>query len=80
MNLKIEHGSSFYWSTEYYHDNNAFTMQDFLNNHLPSDFEIILEDGSYAEIKHICTDEIFSVDAKGNGDSYNHKVNFSRLI
>ena len=37
---------SYYWETNYYHHDNTFTMQDFLNNHLPADFEVIFEDGS----------------------------------
>lgn len=26
---------SFYWTTQYYHHDNNFTMDDFLSNHLP---------------------------------------------
>jgi len=70
---------SFYWGTDYYHHDNAFTMQDFLNNHLPADFDVIFEDGSYAEVQQHATDAIFSLDAKGNGDSYHHVVNWHFL-
>jgi len=70
---------SFYWETEYYHHNNAFTMNDYLENHLPDGFDIILEDGSYAEVQEIATDKIFCLDAKGNGDSFHHVVNWSFL-
>lgn len=70
---------SFYWSTDYYHHDNAFTMQDFLNNHLPDDFEVIFEDGSYAEVQQHATDAIFSLDAKGNGDCFHHVVNWKFL-
>jgi len=71
---------SFYWETDYYHHDNAFTMQDFLNNHLPADFEVIFEDGSYAEVQQHATDAIFSLHAKGNGDSYHHVVNWHVLL
>ena len=64
----------YYWSTEYYHPDNAFTMQDFLNNHLPSVFEILNVDESYAEIKNIISGLKYAVDAKGDGDSFNHIV------
>ena len=38
----IIHGisGSFSWTTDYYHNDNAFTMTDFLENHLPDDVEI----------------------------------------
>ena len=70
---------SFYWETDDYHYDNVFTMQDFLNNHLPADFVVIYEDGSYAEVQQHATDAIFSLDAKGNGDSHHHVVNWHFL-
>ncbi|HBH47225.1 MAG TPA: hypothetical protein DDX98_01205 [Bacteroidales bacterium] len=70
----IIHGvsGSFSWTTDYYHNDNAFTMNDFLENHLPDDVEIYLEDGSYAEVRIGNTN--YALYAKGNGDSYNHIV------
>jgi hypothetical protein len=38
-----------------------------------------LDDGSYAEVKQHATDAIFSLDAKGNGDSFHHVVNWHLL-
>ncbi len=70
---------SFYWKTDYYHHDNAFTMQDFIENHLPNGFEVIFDDGSYVEVKQNSTNTIFSLDAKGNGDSFNHVVNWHVL-
>ena len=70
---------SFYWKTDYYHHDNAFTMQDFIENHLPTEFEVILDDGSYAEVQQHATDAIFSLDAKGNGDSFHHVVDWHVL-
>ena len=74
-----EFNGSFYWETDYYHHDNAFTMQDFLSNHLPSDFEVIFEDGSYVEVQHHATDEVFSIYAKGDGDCYHHVINWCFL-
>ena len=73
----ITHGvsGSFSWTTDYYHNDNAFTMTDFLENHLPDDVEIYLEDGSYAEVRIDNTN--YALDAKGNGDSYNHIVEWN---
>ena len=68
---------SFYYSTEYYHPNNAFTMDDYLTNHLPEDAEIIHIDGSYAEILYQGKD--YGVHAGGNGDSFNHYIRFELL-
>ena len=68
---------SFYYSTEYYHPNNAFTMDDYLTNHLPEDAEIIHIDGSYAEILYEGKD--YGVHAGGNGDSLNHHIRFELL-
>lgn len=66
---------SFYWNTEYYHNDNSFTMNDFLENHLQPDAEIYLQDGSYAEVR--IKNINYSLDAKGNGDSYNHIVEWN---
>jgi Na+-transporting NADH:ubiquinone oxidoreductase subunit NqrF len=68
---------SFYWETEYYHNDNAFTMNDFLENYLPDNAEITLDDGSYAEIE--MEGNKFSLDAKGNGDSFHHCVDWHVL-
>jgi hypothetical protein len=78
--LNIEDdGGSFYWTTDHYHYDNTFTMQEFLNNHLPSDFELLTEDGSYAEVQQHITNAVFALEAKGNGDSYNHIVDWKFL-
>jgi Na+-transporting NADH:ubiquinone oxidoreductase subunit NqrF len=69
---KTSVSDSFYWTTEYYHNDNSFTMNDYLDNHLPDNAKITFQDGSYAEI--IINDQRYALDAKGNGDSYNHIV------
>jgi hypothetical protein len=67
---------TFYWTTEEYHPDNNFTMQDYLNNHLPEKWELFFEDGTYAEIRNKLTGTFYGVHASGNGDSFNHKVEF----
>lgn len=52
-------------------------MNDFLNNHLVYEFwTVIFEDDTYAEIQNKYDGEIWGVHASGNGDSFNHKVEF----
>ena len=51
-------------------------MNDYLTNHLPENFEIIFEDGTYAEIQNKDNGQIWGVNASGDGDSFNHKVEF----
>lgn len=71
-----------YYSTGDYHDTNSHTMDDFLDNKFLERFniedEIIFQDGSYAEVKTL-DGEIFAVHASGNGDCYNHKIEFKKL-
>ena len=67
------------WHTEYYHDTNSITMTDYLENHLPECFEIIFVDETYAEIQNKNTGQTFGVHASGDGDSFNHKVEFELL-
>lgn len=64
---------SFSWSTEEHHYDNSVTMNDYLDNHLLDGAKIMFQDGSYAEI--IKDGQRYGLDAKGNGDSYNHIVN-----
>jgi hypothetical protein len=64
---------SFSWSTEEYHHDNEITMNDYLDNHLLDWAKIMFQDGSYAEI--MIDGQRYSLDAKGDGDSYNHIVN-----
>ena len=68
---------TYYWKTLDYHHDNSFTMDDYLRFHLPGNTEVIMIDGSYAEIKYM--DKKYALHASGNGDSYNHKVEFEEL-
>ena len=67
---------TFRWQTAEYHHTNEVTMQDYLENHLPQCFEVIFEDGTYAEIQNKNTGQIFGVNASGDGDFTHHKVTF----
>lgn len=66
---------TFYWSTDFPHANNYETMSQYLDCHLPSDFEVISQDGTVAEIVNSVGDR-YEVHASGDGDSFNHKVTF----
>lgn len=64
----------FTYTTLFYHPDNAFTMNDYLESYLPENFEIISQDGSFAEISD--GENTYEVHAQGNGDSYNHRITF----
>jgi len=68
---------SFYWTTQYYHHNNSFTMGDFLDNHLPEGAIVHHIQGSYAEVEYDGRD--IGLHAGGNGDSYNHVIRWEVL-
>ena len=77
LNFKKQNQMEAYrWSTIQPHDNNNETMDDYLNNHLPKCFDVLFEDGTYAEIKNKNTGQIFAVSASGDGNFTNHKVTF----
>lgn len=67
-------GETYRWHTEECHPDNIYTMLIFLDYHLPDDFEVVLFDGTYAEIKR--NGFMYEVHASGDGDSFNHKVEF----
>ena len=66
------------WETEIPLNNNMETMGDYLENHMDIDIEIILEDGTYAEIKTANGKE-YEVHASGDGDFTHHKVEFVEI-
>ncbi len=65
----------FTWTTKESHFNNEQTMQDFIKNHVPANFEVFFVDGTYAEMQHL-NGQIWGIHASGNGDSFNHRVRF----
>lgn len=66
------------WRTEEYHADNNVTMGEFLEYGLPDDFDITLQDGTYAEISR--DGFTYEVHASGAGDPYTHRVEFSLLL
>jgi len=66
----------YYWSTEESHYDNNETMCDFLNNELTDDYVVTYEDGTYSEIKEVDVGHCWEVHASGDGDFFNHKVQF----
>lgn len=73
---------TFYWTTDYYHPDNTFTLDDWLNNKIENieGLYILYKSGSFCEILDINDSEsIYSLSASGNGDSYNHKIEIIKL-
>lgn len=78
--MNIQEGI-YFWSTEHAHDTNNDTMHDFIDYHLDVDkFDLTYHDGTYAEITDRQTGKEYEVHASGNGDFYNHKVEFKELV
>lgn len=69
---------TFYWETEYYHPDNTFTLNDWLENQMQEDVDIIYEDGNYFEVKDE-NGEYYSLMAYGNGDSYSHQIEIEKI-
>lgn len=69
---------NYYWTTEESISTNELTMCDYLDNHLDEEFEVTLQEGTYAEIKSEDGRE-YEVHASGNGNFMNHKVHFVEI-
>ena len=65
-----------YWTTEYYHADNITTMCEYLEE--INMLDITFVDGTYAEGKN-AKGEKYAIHASGNGDSFNHKIEFELL-
>ena len=70
---------TFYWSTYHVHHNNEQTLGEFLYTILPEEYTVTFVDGTYAEITKEGTVETYGVHASGNGDFYNHKIEFEGI-
>lgn len=51
-------------------------MNEYLEEHLPDEYECFFQDDSYAEIQHKVSGKIYGLHASGNGDSFNHRIRF----
>ena len=69
---------TYYWSTKEEHFDNSETMDDYLSGHLPDGFEVLVNEGTYAEIRDK-KGIVWGLSALGNGDFRNHKVEFEKL-
>lgn len=70
---------NFYWTTEYEHYNNIHTLSEYLEEYLPDGFEILMVDGTYAEITNTESGIMYGVHAQGNGDFRHHMVKFEEI-
>lgn len=71
---------TFYWFTTEPLPSTSHCMQNFFEEHWFERFgkedELILDDGSYAEVK-TKDGTVWGLNASGNGDFCNHKIEFS---
>jgi len=65
-----------YWETEEELNDNSFVMTDYLEN--INMLDIVFLDGTYAEGVN-CNGEKFEIHASGNGDFFNHKIEFVKI-
>jgi len=68
---------TYYWSTDIDLNNNNDVMNYFID-HENTELEIYLEDGTYAEGED-SEGNCWEIHASGNGDFYNHKIEFKAL-
>ena len=72
----------FYWETDESHHNNGVTMSEYLEAYNTPDnpqyLEITLVDGTYAEGKNK-EGQRYEIHAYGDGDSWNHIVEFKLI-
>jgi len=66
----------FIWNTPHTHSDNTVTMNEYLEEHLPEEFECFFQDGPYAEIQHKENGKIYGLYAGGDGDCFNHRIRF----
>lgn len=79
LNLDDTHMDDYLWSTKESHFDNYQTLNDYIENHLPSYFIVLVLNTLYCEIVNTTTNQVFQVNAMGNGDSNNHRVTFDFL-
>jgi hypothetical protein len=68
----------FTWCTEDAHENNSETMIDYLQNYCDLKIVFMSDLGTYAEGKD-SNGQLWAIRAGGNGDHYNHKIEFEAL-
>jgi len=73
----IKNEGVFKWSTREHHPDNNYTMNEFLSMLDDEEIEIYYVDGTYSELR--ISGNYYSVDASGDGDSFNHMVEFKLI-
>ncbi len=76
-NQKSNYIEDFRWSTEEPHSDNIETMNDYLDVHMPTEWKLLVVEGTYAEIKN--NEGNFAVHASGDGNCYNHRITFEEI-
>ena len=66
------------WQTDYYHSDNSETMGEYLEIEMDQSWIVDKQEGSYAEITTY-EGERYAVHASGDGDFFNHKIEFVTL-
>ena len=73
---------TYYWQTEQYHTDNNETMSEYLEMQEGFTYQqhLIVDhiEGTYAEGID-CKGNRWAIHASGNGDSFNHKIEFELL-
>lgn len=64
----------YYWTSEEPHTDNTETMKEFIECYLEPSYEVIIQDGPYAEVIDNHKGIKYSVRAYGIGDFNNHNV------
>lgn len=77
MELFKESQGYYHYSTTYPHCNNSFTIEDFLDNHLPEGSHVHHIEGSYGEIGY--DGKYYGVEAAGDGDFFNHVIGWNLI-
>lgn len=70
---------TYYWQTEIEHRDNIHTLTAYLDWHLPDNFEVVEHEETFAIIKDKKDGVNYGVYASGNGDFFNHKVEFELM-
>lgn len=67
--------NSHYWTSENELADNIETMNNYLDHEMPQEWEVIVFDGTYAEVK-VDGCEVYAIHVSGDGDFKNHKAEF----
>ena len=67
------------WTTENYHHDNNYTLNDYIENHMGNEFTLLWQTDNYAEVRDNDTKQVYGITAYGRGDSFNHEVKFELI-